>query len=746
MRRLFWFAVGFAIGCGLCVTVLWQKDLLPMLLYAVVCCALCVFFRLRNDLFRYPMVVFLGLSLSLGWFFLFQKHYLTPIRDLDGKTLHLNITATDYSEKTDYGCRVQGFLRWEGKPYRVMVYHDEKEAVTPGDVMSGEFLLRLTTPGGRKDSSYHQGNGVFLLATAKETMEHSPSERLDLFFYPSRVARTARERITAFFLEDTAAFAKALFLGDTSELSYQQDTALKISGIRHVAAVSGLHVSILFGLVYLLFRSRRWLVFLVSVPVLLFFAGVTGFSPSVRRACLMCLIMAFGAAVREEYDSLTSLSFAVLCMLFWNPFVLLSVSFQLSVASVSGILLFSVPIAQWLKERCREDQRKGLGKKVSFWFTGSVSVSVGAMIFSTPLSAFYFGTVSLIGVLTNLLTIWLVAFIFYGIALVCTLGGVVPAVCHGIGWLIAWPIRFVLFTAELLSKIPFSAVYTESVFIILWLLLCYVLLAFFLIFRRRGKGCFVIGLTALVFAVTASVVIPKRDAMRLYVLDVGEGQSILLQTGGENLLIDCGGSDAAKAADKIAQTLLSQGIFELDGLVLTHYDRDHLNALWNLRTRIPIDRFYLPQMPGSDLWLSVLNLPENGVTMIATDFELPLGIGRLTLFEPGNGKNDNENSMCVLFESEECVILITGDRSRTGELELLERYSLPKADILIAGHHGSKYAASCELLEAVKPQIVVISVGQNSYGHPAKETLERLEQYNCTVYRTDLQGSVLLRR
>ena len=239
---------------------------------------------------------------------------------------------------------------------------------------------------------------------------------------------------------------------------------------------------------------------------------------------------------------------------------------------------------------------------------------------------------------------------------------------------------------------------------------------------------------------------PRRDAFRFNVLDVGEGQSILLQTGGQSFLIDCGGSSDTKTADQIAQTLLSQGVFHLDGLVLTHYDQDHSNAIEKLETRIPVNRFYLPVQEENSLRFTQLNRPDKAVTLISQDYEISLGTGKLTLLEPGKSKNDNENSMCVLFESAECVILITGDRSRTGERALLEQYQLPPVDVLIAGHHGSKNATSYELLEAVQPQIVIISVGENSYGHPAQEVLNRLAEYNCTVYRTDLQGSVLLRR
>ena len=124
MRKLMWFTIGFSLGCGLCVTLLWQRNLLPVLLYGLCCCGLCVILWLKNDLFRYPMAVFLGLSLSLGWFFLFQRHYLQPLAQLDGNCLELSITVTDYSEATDYGCRVSGSLLYREKPYRVVVYHD----------------------------------------------------------------------------------------------------------------------------------------------------------------------------------------------------------------------------------------------------------------------------------------------------------------------------------------------------------------------------------------------------------------------------------------------------------------------------------------------------------------------------------------------------------------------------------------------------------------------------------------------
>lgn len=744
MRKLFWFTVGFACGCGLCVSFLWRHPLQPLLIYALASSVLCLALARKNDLLRIPAALLLGLSLSVGWFSLFWGRYIRSAQPMDGQIVHLQVIATDYSEKTDYGFSLDGIAKLEGNYYRLRLFQKDDTRMEPGDILESDVLLRMTTPGGRKESAYYQGSGVFLTATQKGETALSHVEKGDFLFLPARIGLEAKNRIARFFPADTAPFAKALLLGDTSDLSYSQDTALKLSGIRHVTAVSGLHISILFALVFLFFRPHRWLVLLVSTPLLLFFAAMTGFSPSVTRACLMYFLIALSQAVFEEYDTLTSLAFACLVMLLLNPFVLLSVSFQLSVASVLGILLFASPASHWLLERILKGRKKGIRGGLARWFAGSVSVSVSALIFSAPLSAYYFGTVSLIGIVTNLLTIWVIGFLFYGIGAVSILGGAFPSACQWLGRLLSWPIRYVLFISRLLSQIPFAAVYTESKFILYWLILCYVLLALFLILgRKRGRYFFTVGAVCLAAAVAASVLLPRMDKVRLNVLDVGEGQSILIQSGGEHYLIDCGGDSEERTADRVAQTLLSQGVFHLDGVVLTHYDRDHVGGLENLLTRIPIEHFYLPdqgEIPISQ---------EDGAlcTLVSRDTEIPVGCGKLVLLEPGGENSNNENCMCVLFESEECVILITGDRGRSGERRLLANYVLPDVDILIAGHHGSKNSTTEELLRAVRPETVIISAGKNNrYGHPAQELLDRLAEYNCTVYRTDEMGSVLVRR
>ena len=127
--------------------------------------------------------------------------------------------------------------------------------------------------------------------------------------------------------------------------------------------------------------------------------------------------------------------------------------------------------------------------------------------------------------------------------------------------------------------------------------------------------------------------------------------------------------------------------------------------------------------------------------------EITLGDSKMTVFGPIYSGSSNENSLCILFESENCDILVTGDRSRKGELRLLQRTQLPELELLIAGHHGSKNATSESLLSLTSPEHVFISAGENNrYGHPSKEVLERLERHGCAVYRTDRQGDLIFRR
>ena len=746
MRILLWFTIGFAIACGIAAYLFSSVWILVSL--GIVLLLTGILFIFKGCYAKISMAILLGMLLGVAWMYGYDAVYLSAARQQDGKTASVTIEIADYSYETKYGMAADGRLVSEGNTYRVRAYMNQMDALTPGDTVTGEFLLRFTATGAAEESSYHQGSGIFLLAYAQEDVRTDRAEDVPKKYFAAKLRADIQNLLDRTLPEDVSAFARALLLGDSTGLIYAQDAAFRVSGIRHVIAVSGLHISVLFSLVYILCGKHRFLTAVFGIPVLILFAAVAGFSPSILRACIMQVLMIFAMLIKKEYDPPTGLSFAVLVMLLCNPMAITSVSLQLSVGCMIGIFLFSGRIYDYLLLRWGNPKGKKIGCRLLIWVCGSVSVTLSAMALTTPLCAYYFGMVSLVGVITNLLTLWIVSVIFYGIVAVCLFGTALPGLAVGIGWVIAWPIRYVQWISRLLADFPLSAVYTCSVYILLWLALSYLLLGIFLLSRKKHPGllagCIAVGLAA---ALTASYVEPRLDNFRVTVMDVGQGQCILLQTAEGNYLVDCGGSDSEEAADVAAETLLSQGIFRLDGIILTHYDSDHAGGVPLLLSRIDADSLYLPDIrDDGENRLLLEELFSEKIQWIKEDTQIG-SISKITLFTGDFRKTENESGLCVLFQQDNCDILIMGDRSSVSERELVVSTDLPELELLVVGHHGAGSSTGIELLSATCPKTAVISVGQdNSFGHPAEEVLVRLERFGCRILRTDISGTIVFRR
>ena len=746
MRKLMWFTLGFAAACALCAY-LWLTE--SIWLYAVgfgILAIPSIWFIGRVKWLRCVAAVFIGCSVGFLWFQLYSANYLSLAADLDGKITDTTAYCTDYSYETEYGTAVEGVLYLEGKPVRAKFYVNGKIHMEPGDVLKGTFEFRVTTPDGADEPTAHQGKGIFLLAYQEEDAELLKLAEPPKWTFAARLKRNLLDILNRCFPEDAAPFAKALLLGDRSGIDYKTNTAFKLSGISHIIAVSGLHVTILFTLVNILCFKRRFFVALLGVPTLVLFAAVAGFSPSITRACIMQCLMIAAMLLNKEYDGPTELAFSCLVMLVVNPLVITSVSFQLSVGCMVGIFIFGQRISTYLSEKLITKKNKRFAK-VKRWLANSVAVTLSAMVLNTPFVALYFDTVSLIGVLTNLLTLWVISFIFYGIILVCILSFFWNSAAVFVAAVVAWPIRYVLTVSQLLAAFPLSAVYTASIYIVIWLVFCYILLVIFLLSRKKQPvllGCCAV--ISLCLALGVSWLEPLMDSCRMTVLDVGQGQCILLQSEGKTYLVDCGGSDEEEAADIAAERLFSQGVFRLDGVILTHFDADHSGGMEYLLSRIPADTLFVPDSVDENAVLEKLTPLAAQTISLKDNIMLRYGGTELSIFAPVVPDSGNESSLAILFRHENCDILITGDRSDFGERMLLKTADIPQLDVLVAGHHGSKHSTCEELLAETMPKIAVISVGENHYGHPTQEVLDRLSAIGCIVYRTDIHGNIVLRR
>lgn len=745
MRKLMWFTIGFTAACvaGVyLVTGLWLLLLGGFLLAALIGA---LFVKSAHS--RKIACLLFGCIMGLAWLFAFDKIYLQPARSIDGQTVILNIEATDFCRPTATGVTAEGRTECNGRNYRIQFYLNEDISISPGDRVEGGFTLRYTG-GGIEEPTYHQGKGIFLLAYPKGSIETQNREAVPHKYFAVVLRQKILSLLERIFPADCAPFAKALLIGQTNDLPYETVTSLKVSGVYHIVAVSGMHVSILFALVYILCGKHRVFTAIFGIPILCLFAAVAGFSPSIVRACVMQVLMIIALLANKEYDPPTALSFAVLLLLAGNPLTITSVSFQLSVGCMVGIFLFTQRIHDYFMQETRLGPAKGKSWKARLtrWIVASVSVTLGAMSVTAPLCAVYFGSVSIIGIITNLLVLWLVSFVFYGIMAACLLGAIWLPLGIGISWVLSWPIRIILWGTDMISRVPVASVYTSSVYIVAWLIFAYILLTVF--FKTKKKHPVILTcclLTGLVGAIAFSWIEPRLDDYRITAVDVGQGQCLLLQNEGKYYMVDCGGDSDEKAADEASKLLLSQGIFHLDGLIITHYDEDHAGGADELLNRISADRLYLPVFDGeNDIQQELAQEHSAKIHWVTEDMVLD-DVG-ITIYASRQTNDANESSLCILFQPKKCDILITGDRSMDGELELLNRVDLPDLEILVAGHHGSRTSTSLELLKATSPEIALISVGANNrYGHPTEETLERLNIFGCKVYRTDLEGTIILR-
>ena len=748
MRKLMWFSVGFVLAATLGIYFLHDNWYFLASGIASLCLGAAIYLVRKFSKFRMPSVIILGCFLGFLWMTLFEVSYLSVPRVLDEKKLDLTITATEYSHNTEYGCVVEGIGKINNRYYKVTVYLPEESDVAPGDQLTGRFSLRTTLPGYSGESHYSFSRGIFLTAKMSRMPDIDTAEKLPWYGYPAFVRQTIKNLLNAAFPEDTAGFSIALLLGDSDGIDYRTDSAFKISGIRHVIAVSGLHVTILFSLVHTLLGKKRCLSAAVGIPVLFFFASIVGFTPSISRACLMHGLMIIGSLFDKEYDPLTALGFAALCMITINPWTVANVSFQLSVMCMLGILLLSDKIKIWLMDRTPLRRCKGKVKKVAGGLVVTIAMSIGANVFVAPLSAYYFDSVSLIGVVSNLLNLWVISFIFYGIMAACALALIWVPLGSILAAVVSLPIRYVLAVSNLMAQFPLAAVFADSIFIVMWLIFAYILLIVNLLSKQKKPlisfCCAIIGLS---IAVIASWAQPIQDECRVSVLDVGQGQCILLQSEGKTYMVDCGGDSDTVAADVAANALLSQGVYRLDGIILTHFDADHAGGVANLLERIPADIIVMPEYKEEEVIDPFWERFDLQPLIIDSIIDITFGETKIQIIPSKNDHSDNEGGLCVLFQTKNCDILITGDRSASGERELMREISLPDLEVLIVGHHGSRFSTSNALLELTTPEIAIISVGaDNAYGHPAEETLDRLRENGCEIYRTDQHGTVIFRR
>lgn len=697
----------------------------------------------------FTAVIAAGLACGLLWISGYTALFLAPMEELVGDQMTVTLELAEYPEQREFGARC--VVRVDGIPGKVMYYGDaELLSLAPGDMLSGTVKCHSAVEVGGKKSTYYTAQGIFLRLYPVGEMTVSRGDGGFLRYLPQQLERKLCTTVGTVFDEDTRGFILALLTGERDALDEQRITDLEESGLMHLTAVSGLHCGFLISLMSLLVANTPVLSAVVGYPILLLYMLVVGATPSVVRACVMVGFMTAAPLAGRENDAPTSLGAAALVILMANPYAISSVSFQLSFASVAGLLLVSPRIHAAINGLCHPKRRAA--KALWAAFSASLSASISALVFTAPISAYYFRTVAVVSPLSNLLVFPVIQVLFACSLLLILVCAVLPGAA-ALAFIPELMTDYVLFVAGLTAKLPDHAVSFNSRMMTMWLLLVYAMLGVCW-FSKDGRGKYILAAVLSVVSLFAARMLPvklvENDTLTVVAVDVGQGAAALLHSGDTTALVDCGTHYSLRGSGAcVVDNMRLYGWETLDYVVLTHYHKDHAGGVDELLARVSVETLLLPRATEEDIEL------HDEVTALASRYGVvvqyidavtfaPLGRACLTVYPQLTRGETNEEGLTVLCSAGAFDILITGDMSMSTERLLIDTYEIPDIEVLFVGHHGSKYSTSEDLLKKISPEVGIISVGENSYGHPTSEAMERMAFYGCTLYRTDWQGNIVI--
>ena len=702
------------------------------------------------------LVLAFGIAFGSCYSTLYTALFVQPSERFVDTEQVVTLTLSAYPVQHTYGAKVKAEMDVGALcPVQVQFYGSEELLdCGPGDRITTEASFRSASLiHGKKITSF-TAKGMHLLLYGKGEMVIQPAQGFSLRYAPQRLGALLRSRIAMLYQGDAAILMTALMTGERSAFDDALYSALSETGLTHVTAVSGMHCAFLFTLVGLLVRNKRRAT-LVAIPVLVVFMLMVGGTPSVTRACFMLTMLSLAPLFNRENDKITTMSLALLLILLRNPCAAASISLQLSFAAVVSLTAFSGPMYRALAKRLIYPMAYGTLRSVCRFILATLVTTCAASFLTIPLAAYYFGCVSLISPLSNLLCLPAISFAFYAGVVSLLLGVFLMPLAAIVAIFATAALDYFMAMVHLLSQIPYNAIYTSNPYLVYWLAYFYIMIAVMWFAKDKRRRTVVmtatLTLSTLALVITLPVISNGRSKLNAAVLNVGQGESVMLCSGDQAALVDCGSTNSwINAGTVAANELNTLGYTDLDYLLLTHYHSDHANGLATLFSRMKIGCIVIPALDDEEsvaLQQEVLMLAkkyQTEVLLISEDETLTLGNAKLQIFSPLGAGNTNEEGLSVLCSCEEFDMLITGDMDSETEQQLLMHAALPDAEVLVVGHHGSKYSTSAELLRAIMPEEAIIPVGDNSYGHPTIESMGRIEEYGARLYRTDCNGTVYI--
>lgn len=556
---------------------------------------------------------------------------------------------------------------------------------------------------------------------------------------------------------------RALILGDASRVPNGVRQGLRRLGLAHVLAVSGLHVGLVAGLTLILgIGLPRRLRLLTAVASVATYVLLVGPRASLLRASIMAGLTVGTLLSERPPQAANALAVAAAGIALMDPLLVVDLGFRLTVGATAGIVLLGPDLARRWSAGAggpepgapgRSDRGRFAGFRVTL--VRSLAASAGAQLGVLPWALPAFCLLTPWAPLANLVAVPWTALGLAGCIVWCGLSMLAPTagsralpalevLVTPFGWPAALPPR-----PWIALPVSLGFVGAASVAVGLW----------FVLRRPRSRcsvGLFVLGAVAALATGAARA----PDGVMAAVLDVGQGDAILLQDRGVAVLVDGGGWPHGDLGGRVLlPTLVRRGVRKLDAVVVTHPDRDHCGGLIDIAGYLAVEEAISgPGIQQSACGRSLEELPGVERRNVAAGDRLRVGRWRLRVLHPkasaggraaGSARRDGSNDASLVLTAEAFGrrLLLTGDVEADGEHGLLRRHGASlEADVLKVAHHGSRTSTSRRFLEAVAPRVALISAGaRNPYGHPAPEVIARLRRERIRIVRTDRDGMIEVR-
>lgn len=650
----------------------------------------------------------------------------------------------------------------------VRVFLKKEEELKPGMQIFVKGILKEvegpTNPGGFDSSQYYACRHIYYFmkkaVLLKKTSTYSSYHQAMLM-----VKEKCRQILENTAGKDAPVF-EAIVLGEKTGLDSEIRMRYQLAGIVHILAISGLHISILgMGLYKLIKRVGFgiWPAGIFSLAVMLQYGMMTGGSVSTLRAVTMFLI-AMGARITGRiYDMPSAVSVTAMMILAESPAYLLDSGFLLSFGCVLGICVASERI-------CALAGAKRKGTKV-------FCESVALWLVTLPVMLKFFGEASLAGLVLNLAVLPSVGVVLAGGVAAMILGFVsIPT-----GRVMIFPARVLLFLYERLCELAGRSRWCTWIGgePEIWQITIYyaILVAVLLIGQyikesdqtKISRKQHILRISGIVLLILSILTLGKQSfrysfknqTLQITCLDVGQGDGILIRTpDNKHYLIDGGSSSQSELGRYcLLPALKSMGISCLDGIFISHTDKDHLSGVQELleymeKGLTTIRAAYLV-LPGwtepPEAWTDLASAAQKaGIKTVTGNAGniIRSGAAAFEILWPestARGKDVNEEAMVMELTYGDFRMLFTGDIGADTEKKLLSAGCLNDIDCLKVGHHGSGYSSSEEFLKKVKPELSIISCSStNTYGHPSPETVKRLKDCGSQIEYTMKNGAIIL--